>query len=53
MEDIDNMLSIELVDDYTIEVVRVLIKERNEEANIVVLVDKKVERFDSSIVDSI
>ena len=36
------MLSVELVDNYTIEVARVLIEE-----------DKRLEEFDSSVVDSV
>lgn len=49
----DEVLSVELVDSCTIDVARVLIEERNEEVDIAVLVDERLEDLDGSGVDTV
>ena len=42
MKDINEVLSIELVDNCIVNIARVLIKERNKEVNIAVLMDERL-----------
>ena len=49
----DEVLSVELIDSCIIDMIRVLIKERNEEVDIAVLIDERLEDLNSSGVDTV